>query len=82
MDFRDQAADKQGVMPGPEAEVRHNHLIDCLYPVSEPSSFQMSGSGLDVGGPELRKSSTQEPPVYGNGLTVVKKSLGFGVRQL
>lgn len=47
-DFWDQAAaDKQGVMPGLEAEVRHNPLIDCLYPVSGPSS-----SGLDAGDPE------------------------------
>lgn len=57
-DFRDQAADKQGVMPGPEAEVRHNRWIDGLYPVSGPSIFHMSGSGLDAGDPEWRKSRT------------------------
>lgn len=68
------------VRTGPVAEVRCNSLIDSLYRVSGPSILHMSGSGLDVGDPERRKSCTQEPPVSANELTVVKKSLGFGIR--
>lgn len=64
----------------PVAEVRGNSLIDSLYHVSGPSILHMSGSGLDAADPERRKSCTQEPPVCSNELTVMKKSLGFGIR--